>query len=243
MYSTNSVKALERKRRGITEKLLVKGVNTKKPHDWKAFLCNEENKEQLIGLMHTCWSELVQDDRRVILIKNGEAFDIAQEENIPELKSNQEETDSRVVLYCIYAAEHGYQYARVRSPDSDIFWILLYHAREIDITILFDTGHGNKKRLINITNLSKHYTEQMCEAMMALHAFIGCDSVSSFRGIGKIKPLKLLLKSPAHCYALMHLGDDWNVDEDLLIGCEKFTCALYEKSKSESAALDAQVKV
>ena len=234
MYSTNSVKALERKRRGITEKLLVKGANTKKPCDWKVFLCNEENKEQLIGLMYTCWSDLVQDDRRVILIKNGEAFDIAQAENIPDLRSNQEETDSRVVLYCIYAAEQGYQYARVRSPDSDIFWILLYHARKIDITILFDTGHGNKKRLINITNLSKHYTEQMCEAMLALHAFTGCDSVSSFRGIGKIKPLKLLLKSPAHCDALRHLGDDWNIDDDLLSGCEKFTCALYGKCKSES---------
>lgn len=44
MYSTHSVKALERKRRGITEKLLVKGANTKKPSDWKAFLCNEETK-------------------------------------------------------------------------------------------------------------------------------------------------------------------------------------------------------
>ena len=163
----------------------MKGANTKKPRDWKAFLCNEENKEQLIGPMHTCWSELVQDDRRVLLIKNGEAFDIAKEEHIPDLRSNQEETDSRVVLYLIDAAEQGYQYARVRSPDSDIFWILLYHVRKIDITILFDAGHGNKKRLINIKNLSKHYTEQMCEAMLALHAFTGCDSVSSFKGYWK----------------------------------------------------------
>ena len=70
-------------------------------------------------------------------------------------------------------ALYAEEYARVRSPDSDIFWILLYHARKIDITILFDTGHGNKKRLINITNLSKHDTEQMCEAMLVLHAFTG----------------------------------------------------------------------
>ena len=94
------------------------------------------------------------------------------------MRSDQEETDSRVVLYCIYAAEQGYQYARVRSPDSDIFWILLYHAREIDITILFDTGHGNKKCLINITNLSKHYTEQMCEAMLA-HSLVVIRSAIS----------------------------------------------------------------
>ena len=212
MYSKNYVKALERKRRGITEKLLVKGANTKKTYDRKTFLSNEENKEQLIGLMHTCWSELAPDDRSVILIKNGETFNIGQEENIPGFKSNQEETDSRVVLYCIYAAEQEYQYARVRSPDSDIFWILLYHTRKIDIIILFHTGHGNKRRLINITNISKHYTDEMCEAMLALHAFTGCDSVSSFRGIGKAKPLKLLLKSLAHCNALNHLGDSWNVD-------------------------------
>ena len=83
--------------------------------------------------MNTCWSELVQDDRREILIENGEAFDIAQKENIPSLWSNQEETDSRIILFCIYATEQGYQYARVRSPDGDKFWILLYHASEVDI--------------------------------------------------------------------------------------------------------------
>ena len=63
--------------------------------------------------------------------------------------------------------------------------IVLSGSKDCDITILFDTGHGNKKRLINITNLSKHYAEQMCEAMLALHAFTACDSVSSFRCIGK----------------------------------------------------------
>ena len=64
-----------------------------------------------------------------------------------------------------------------------------------------------------------------------LHAFTSFYSVGSFRG--KTKSLSLLLKAPAHCDALEHLGDDWNID-DLLIGSEKFTCALYGKSKLES---------
>ena len=67
-----------------------------------------------------------------------------------------------------------------------------------------------------------------------LQAFIGCDLISSFRGIGKIKPLKLLLKSPAHCDTLRHLGDDWNVGDDLLIECKKFICALYGKPNISS---------
>ncbi len=130
--------------------------------------------------------------------------------------------------------QEGYQYVRVGSPDSDIFWILLYHARKIDITILFDTGHGNKKHLLNITRLSQHYSEQMCDTMLNLHAFTGCDSVSCFKGIWKIKPLKLLLKWPVYCDILKYLGEDWNLNEDLISGCVKFTWTLYGKAKYQS---------
>lgn len=102
-YSESSVKALERKRRGVSETLIAKGPMTKKPHDWKSFLLDEEDKQQLVAMMQSCWSDLVKD-RKVILIRNGEAHGIEDE------RSNQEETDSRVVLYCKYAAENGYVY-------------------------------------------------------------------------------------------------------------------------------------
>ena len=45
---------------------------------------------------------------------------------IEELKSNQEETDTRVVRYLNYAVKLGYKSAVVRTPDSDIFFILLH---------------------------------------------------------------------------------------------------------------------
>ena len=47
---------------------------------------------------------------------------------IPEIFSDQEETDTRVILYCAYAQKQGYETVRIRSPDSDIFFILLHHA-------------------------------------------------------------------------------------------------------------------
>ena len=62
--------------------------------------------------------------------------------------------------------------------------------------------------------------------MLGLHVLTGCDSVSSFKGIGKLKPPKLLLKSPTYCDTLRGLGDDWQVDDDLLDGCEKFIYAV-----------------
>ena len=76
---------------------------------------------------------------------------------IPKLESDQEEIDTRVVLYCSYAVEE-YNYVRVRSPDSDIFFILLYYASKINITLLFDTGSRCKRRLLNISQLTHDFT-------------------------------------------------------------------------------------
>ena len=67
---------------------------------------------------------------------------------IPALKSTWEETDSRVILYCMYAREKGFQYVRIRSPDTDILFILLHYAADFlhGITVLFETGKGSKRK-------------------------------------------------------------------------------------------------
>ena len=50
MYSPNSVKSMERDRRGCSEKLIIKGPSTKKTPNWKLVLANDENKTQFISL-------------------------------------------------------------------------------------------------------------------------------------------------------------------------------------------------
>ena len=47
-------------------------------------------------------------------------------EEITELRLNQEETDTRIILYCLYAKEQAYQEVLIRTPDSNVFFILLY---------------------------------------------------------------------------------------------------------------------
>ena len=46
---------------------------------------------------------------------------------------------------------------KVRSPDSDIFFIWLNFSAQINAEILFDTGSGNKRQLINVSAISKEY--------------------------------------------------------------------------------------
>ena len=123
----------------------------------------------------------------------------------------------RIILYCKYAAVHGYKYVRVKSPDSDVFFLLLHYASTMkEITIIFDTGTGNKKKIINVTEISKRRDDVSVQAMLALQAFTGCDTTSCFKGIGKLKPLKLLKKFPEYYRKLAMLGELWEVPFHLL---------------------------
>ena len=77
-------------------------------------------------------------------------------ELLHDIDSTQEETDSRIALYCAYGKQLGYRFIKVKSQDTDVFFILSHFVKDIDdITILFDTGKGNNKRLIDITLLTK----------------------------------------------------------------------------------------
>ena len=65
-----------------------------------------------------------------------------------EIYSNQEETDTRVVLYLHYAAALRilrYKSAVVRTPDTDIFAIILLNAHAIKLTVYLDTGSSTSQ--------------------------------------------------------------------------------------------------
>ena len=128
--------------------------------------------------------------------------------------------------------DKGYEYIRIKSPDSDVFFILLHFALTLpNVVILFDTGTGNKQRLINITELAEGYTQNHCTTLMCLHAYTRCDTTSAFKGIGKIKPLKTLQKTPKFAAVLCRLGETWDITEDLLDELEEFTCAIYGRAR------------
>ena len=174
---------------------------------------------------------------QVIFIAGGKAYELKRNENsvIMErvfcLDSNQEETDTRVVIYARYAAEKGYKSVQIRSPDSDLYFILPHHAPAIGIYIFFDTGSGNKKRLLNVTEQSKELGKEHCEALLSLHALTGCDTTSCFKGKGKIKHLKILEKNKEYEEILSKLGEDWCLDPAISSGIEKFVCHIYGNAR------------
>ena len=88
-----------------------------------------------------------------IIIVKGRAYSLTTSNNkiaiseIPELYSKQEETDTRIIIYLQYAAKQGFKSAVVRSPETDIFFIILYYAHTINLTVYLDTGLENTESL------------------------------------------------------------------------------------------------
>lgn len=117
---------------------------------------------------------------------------------IHELTSNQEETDTRVVLYLKYVATLGYKSAVVRTPDTDMFMILLHHAHSIALTIYLDTGTGKHRKIVNVTELAELKGADYCTTLLGLYVFTGEDVTSAFKGKGKIGPLKKLQSHPKY---------------------------------------------
>ncbi len=117
-------------------------------------------------------------------------------QEIPELSSSQEETDTRVVLHLKYAVQCGYKSAVVRTPDTDILVILLHHAHSIALTIYLDTGTGKNRQLVNITEIAEMKGQDYCSALLGLYVFTGEDATSAFKGKGKKGPLKKLESYP-----------------------------------------------
>jgi hypothetical protein len=202
MHFPNSVKSSERVRRGCSKKLLLKGLYTRKPPDFKDFLTNGENKSQLFSLMKTVWSSNEVADRLVgkvrIIINEGTAFEISSPDGksvsskeLSELNSNQEETDYRQVLYLFYAKQKGFKYAVVRTSDSDPLFILLYYASQLNpLLIYLDTGTGVHRRHINVSELASDLGDSFCQTLLGFYIFTGEDANCAFRGKGKVMPLK-----------------------------------------------------
>ena len=171
-------------------------------------MCNEENKRRLCSFLLEEWKKgkyapklqgkhLVFVERKCISLKSIDGKNVVTEE-VEKLCSSHEEADTRMILHCNDVAANSPESSviLVRSPDTDVFILLLRFVRHINQTVLFDTGTGDKRRLVNVQAVAKDLGDEINLALVALHAFTGCDTTSAFVRRGKVKPLTLLKKHP-----------------------------------------------
>ena len=225
-YLPLSVKGLERERRGTSKGYLIKGPLMKVPRDWKAFMSSKGNKQQLTQFLLSEWRSndyaTKLKDRTVLFVSGEDCISLESKDgentvatNVEALRSNQEEADTRIVLHCLDISRHSPSNAiiTVRSPDTDVFILLLHFTSSLEQTVLFDTGTGDKRRLINVKQVAGSLGPEMSSALPALHSFTGCDTTSAFVRKGKLVPLKTLKRNKDFIDVFLQLGRSPEIEE------------------------------
>ena len=241
-YKENSIKDFERSRRGQSQTYIIQGPNTKVPRDWKSFLNNGSNKEQLTKLLLSEW----KSDKYAAKLQNRHVYFAFKEECVhltsedgskvqqfleQELSSSQEEADTRMILHLVHAAKlNANKVLIVRSPDTDVFILLLKFCQGLRNPVLFDTGVGNKRRLIDVKAVVAKQGPDFCSIMFSLHSFTGCDTTSAFVRRGKVAPHKTLQSFPQFQSTFEALASN-KVSEATIDELEHFVCCMYGKSE------------
>lgn len=91
---------------------------------------------------------------------------------VPELLSDHEEADTRMILHASHASRSAYEHIILRS-DTDVFVISLNASSFINGSLYLLTGSGKSKRVIPVTSIQRKHGQKMCSALIGFHAFTG----------------------------------------------------------------------
>ena len=126
-----------------------------------------------------------------------------------ELKSDQEEADTKVVLHALSVFSTSNDIC-IRSPsgDTDIFVIALGTIAQRS-RVKFDYGNGSNRKEIWLDQINLR--ADRCQALIGFHSFTGNDYVSAFFCKGMGVCWKKMRKNDLFVEIITQLGDDWEL--------------------------------
>ena len=95
----------------------------------------------------------------------------------------------------------------------------------IQANLILEFGSGSKEVIYDIDGAD--IPAELAKALPALHALSGCDSTSSFSGIGKKKCLQVLKSDQRFIEAPCLLGENAAIPNVVLEVIEEYVCLLY----------------
>ena len=152
-------------------------------------------------------------------------------QKIIELSSGQKEADTRLLLHAKHAATPHVKAVIISSEDTDVRILCISFAHAIPFPIYQRCVSQHQARYVDMSKIAGVLGQDVSKALLGLHAFTGCDSVSAFAGIGKAKPLKLVHSKNEFQVMFQNLGEQWSITEELCVQLESFLCAMYGMKK------------
>ena len=237
VHREGSIKDAERVNRGSGSGVKFRSLAARhKIKQWRSFLSEAQNKTMLIEFIAEEWkaneSKTMIGKKALFVTCGQKCWCIGKMgvSLVDDLRSSQQEADTQILLHAKHASGQGYTSVIVVSEDTDVFVLLIAFAKGIPASLYQKRGTSTRVRYMDIRKLRAVLGDKLSHALIAFHAFTGCDSVSAFSGRGKTGPLKQLKKDEVAIDAFVQLGTSWNVDQSLTSKLQEFTCRMYAAS-------------
>ena len=232
---------------------IVEG-STHVPRDWNKFLANSRNKVQLFKFLSKAVIEAssqltdvvvcsTYDDH--VLVNNSDSQSVADFDTI--MPCNHQEADSRIFLHLSHAAQQGHSKAFIRTVDSDVVIIAVGHFGNLGVMELWiGFGTGKAFQHIPVHEITQTLGPEKSLSCPLFHSFTGCDTTSSFLGIGKKTAWAAWQAYPDLTETLLTLSDDptlLTLDSIHMACLERWTVVMYSKSSGCSRVNDVRYQL
>lgn len=232
-YQAVSIKEAERALRRSENGIRFTNIEPgHKIQQWRRLLSCGTSKTKLIQFISEQWQreeKRKQLGKKMMYVTSGEHCTLITSDmisDVEELRSVQEEADTRILLHVKHA---GAQVPStiIISEDSDVMILCLAFQKDIKCKMFVKCGTASRIRYIDVSKVAKTIGHSTCTALPGMHAYTGCDTVSSFSGRGKLSALKILQSDKKFQKGFTQLGKDWVLNDELFQCLEEFTCRIY----------------
>ena len=247
-YANPSIKAEEHEKRGESDfEIRVTGPGQRRPKDMKAAFASKTFKKSLLSFLAREWSKDEYRDNiagHTLYVSCGkECFrytatsDGVNKTCVESMTNEHIEADTRIIFHLKTISNTPGEVVVIRSNDTDVLCILVYHMKTILANVFMDTGydHNNTRKYIDLNSLSMALGP-MCDALPGVHAFSGSDYTCAFMGKGKVAIYRKIESSVEYRSLFAGIGQSQEVTDKTLEPFERFVCDLYNKPNMHSLA-------
>ena len=185
-YFDNSIKDAAREKRGTSCERTVR-PEMRVPKNWNGFLSNSNNKVKLFMFL----AENIiafRTAKTIVATHASKVISNCSEDNQIDgyATCTHEEADTRMILHARKAVESGHTTIMLRSSDTDVLVLAVAHFKQVGAEEFWiATGTGKHFRYIPVHEVYTSLGPSRSAGLPFLHAFSGCDTVSSFTNVGK----------------------------------------------------------
>lgn len=238
VYLKDSLKLSTRANRGTGTRKRVSS-HGKLPGNWKNFLRNDDNKDELFQFLGQACVSKDTGDKVIISTLLDSVVSSRDDQTTDGLQPcSHEEADTRMFVHVKDAMNCGFKSVMIRTVDTDVVVLAVAHFQDLpnieQLWIAF--GTGKDFRYIPIHEIASTLGPQMAKGLLFFHAFTGCDVTSYFANHGKKSAWKTWLAWPdiTDSFVTLSLPCTVNIPEAVILKLERFVVLMYCRTSDET---------